>query len=307
LSGNQPPRDFVGYGRQPPNPNWPDDARLALVVILNFEEGAEPSIPDGDGATEIGLTDGIPGEVPAGTRDFVAESLFEYGSRVGFWRLYDLFRERSVPVTIGACAQALERNAEAAAAIREAGFDVCCHGLRFARHFLMTEQEERQTIAQAVASLHRTLGTFPTGWQSRYSPSAHTRDLVAGHPCFLYDADSYADDLPFWTQARTGKRLVVPHTFTHNDNRLPGGKIATGLQFFEHLMSAFRVLYAESARRPRLMTVSLHNRISGQPSRFEGISRFLDEVSRHSSVWLASRGDVARHWIKTHPAPETSV
>jgi len=302
LAGFTSGRDFVGYGRNPPDPKWPNGARLALIVVLNFEEGAEPSIPDGDPATEIALTDGIPGEVPAGTRDFVAESLFEYGSRVGFWRLYDLLRERKFPVTLGACAQALERNSEAAAAIREAGFDVCCHGLRFARHFLMTEQEERQTIAQAVASLHKSLGSLPTGWQSRYSPSANTRELLAEHSCFIYDADSYADDLPYWVPGPKGPRLVVPHTFTHNDNRLPGGKIGTGPEFFEHVMSGFRVLYSESARRPRMMTVSLHNRISGQPSRFEGIARFLDEVSRHPDVWLASRGDVARHWIKTHPA-----
>ncbi len=295
-------RDFAGYGRRPPDPQWPNGARLAIVVVLNFEEGAEPSIPDGDPATELALTDGSPGEVPAGTRDFVAESLFEYGSRVGFWRLYDLFRERSVPVTISACAQALERNAEAAAAIREAEFDVCCHGLRFVRHFLMTEPQERQAVAQAVASLHRTLGRFPTGWQSRYSPSANTRALVAEHDCFLYDADSYADDLPYWVRGASGPRLVVPHTFTHNDNRLATAKIATGPEFFEHLMSAFRVLHQESARRPRLMTVSLHNRISGQPSRFEGIARFLDEALRHQDVLLMSRGDVARHWIKTHPA-----
>jgi peptidoglycan/xylan/chitin deacetylase (PgdA/CDA1 family) len=296
-----PDRDFIGYGRQPPDPQWPNGARLALVIVLNFEEGAEPSIPDGDAATEIALTDAISGEVPAGTRDFVAESLFEYGSRVGFWRLYDLFRERDVPVTLGACAQALERNPEAAAAIREAGFDICCHGFRFARHFLMSEAEERATIAAAVTSLHRSVGRSPTGWQSRYSPSVRTRDLVSEHDCFIYDADSYADDLPYWVRGQKAPRLVVPHTFTHNDNRLPSGKIGTGLEFFEHLMSAFRVLYGEGARRPRLMTVSLHNRISGQPSRFEGIARFLDEVSRHPDVWTASRGNIARHWMKTHP------
>ncbi len=295
-------RDFGGYGRTPPDPQWPKGARLALVIVLNFEEGAEPSVPDGDAVTEIALTDGNAGEVPAGTRDFVAESLFEYGSRVGFWRLYDLFRERNVPVTLGACAQALERHPEAASAIREAGFDICCHGFRFARHFLMSETEERAAIVAAVNSLQRTLGRAPTGWQSRYSSSERTRDLISEHDCFIYDADSYADDLPFWVHGQKGARLVVPHTFTHNDNRLPSGKIGTGLEFFEHLMSAFRVLHGEGARRPRMMTVSLHNRISGQPSRFEGISRFLDEVSRHPDVWLASRGDVARHWMRMHPS-----
>lgn len=295
-------RDFVGYGRHPPDPQWPNGASLALVIVLNFEEGAEPSIPDGDGASELALTDGIPGEVPAGVRDLVAESLFEYGSRVGFWRLHELFRERDIAVTINACAQALERNPEAAAAIRESGFDVCCHGLRFVRHFLMTEGEEREAIARAVTSLQRTLGTAPTGWQSRYSPSERTRALLAEHACFLYDADSYADDLPYWVHCAGAPRLVIPHTFTHNDNRLASAKIATGAEFFEHLMSAFRVLHHESARRPRMMTVSLHNRVSGQPSRFEGIARFVDQIRRHQGVWLASRGDVARHWIKTHPA-----
>jgi peptidoglycan/xylan/chitin deacetylase (PgdA/CDA1 family) len=294
-------RDFVGYGRQPPDPQWPNGARLALVIVLNFEEGAELSIPDGDGATEIALTDGIAGEVPPGIRDFVAESLFEYGSRVGFWRLYELFRDRDIAVTMSVCARALERNEEAAAAIREAGFDICCHGLRFARHFLMTEPQERQAIAEAVESLHRMVGRYPSGWQSRYSPSDRTRDLVAEHACLLYDADGYADDLPYWVDRPKQPRLVVPHSFTHNDNRLASAKIATGPEFFEHLMSAFRVLHEESARRPRMMTVSLHNRISGQPSRFEGIARFLDEIRRYPDVWLASRGSVARHWIKTHP------
>jgi peptidoglycan/xylan/chitin deacetylase (PgdA/CDA1 family) len=301
VTAGRSDRDFAGYGRHPPDPRWPNGASLALIVVLNFEEGAEPSIADGDDASEIALTDGIPGEVPAGHRDFVAESLFEYGSRVGFWRLYELFCDRDIALTVSACAQALERNEEAAAAIREARFDVCCHGQRFARHFLMTETEERQAIAQAIASLHRMLGRYPTGWQSRYSPSERTRDLIAEHACMLYDADGYADDLPYWVQ-RAKPRLVVPHTFTHNDNRLATAKIATGPEFFEHLMSAFRVLHQESARRPRMMTVSLHNRISGQPSRFEGIARFLDEVLRHEDVWIASRGDIARHWIKTHPA-----
>jgi allantoinase len=304
VAGPTHERDFAGYGRHPPDPQWPNGARIALVVVLNFEEGAEPSLPDGDTATEIALTDAIAGEVPAGTRDFVAESLFEYGSRVGFWRLYDLFRSRQFPLTLGACAQALERNGEAAAAIREADFDVCCHGLRFARHFLMTADEERRTIAQAISSLQRTVGYLPTGWQSRYSPSADTPDLVAEHDCLLYDADSYADDLPYWIARTSGPRLVIPHTFTHNDNRLPSGKLGSGRDFFEHLMSAFRVLYNESAERPRMMTVSLHNRISGQPSRFEGIARFLDEIANYQDIWQVSRGDIARHWIKVHPPRE---
>lgn len=293
-------RDFVGYGRRPPDPRWPGGARLALVIVLNFEEGAETSIADGDGASELALTDAIAGEVPAGTRDLVAESLWEYGSRVGFWRLYELFAERRVPVTINACAQALERNPEAAAAIREAGLDVCCHGQRFVRHFLMREEDERAAIAAAVASLTRSLGRAPLGWQSRYSASERTRQLLVAHGGFLYDADSYADDLPYWLTIAARPHLVIPHTFTNNDNRLPSGKLGTGGDFYEHIAAAFRTLYAESTRRPRMMTVSLHNRVSGQPSRFEAIARFLDLVAKHADVWIAGRSDVARHWIAAH-------
>jgi allantoinase len=301
MTSFEPARDFVGYGRSAPDPRWPGGARLALVIVLNFEEGAEPSIPDGDAATEIALTDAIPGEVPTGTRDLVAESLWEYGSRVGFWRLYELFVERRIPLTVNACAQALERNPEAAAAIGEGGLDLCCHGDRFARHFLMGEEEERTAIARAVASLTATVGRPPLGWQSRYSASERTRRLLVEHGGFLYDADSYADDLPYWVSVAGGSHLVVPHTFTHNDNRLPGGKLGTANDFYDHLSAAFRTLHAESARRPRMMTVSLHNRVSGQPARFEAVSRFLDLVGKHGDVWIAGRSEVARHWIATHP------
>jgi allantoinase len=296
-------RDFVGYGRRPPDPRWPAGARLALVIVLNVEEGAEASIPDGDRASELALTDAVPDEVPRGTRDFVAESLWEYGSRVGFWRLYQLFVEHRIPLTVNACAQALERNAEAAAAIRQAGFDLCCHGQRFARHFSMSDEGERAAIAAAVNDLMRTVGRAPLGWQSRYSASERTRRLIVEHGGFLYDADSYADDLPYWVAVGGRPHLVIPHTFTNNDNRLPSGKLGTGGDFYDHIAAAFRTLYAESARRPRMMTVSLHSRVSGQPARFEAVARFLDLVRQHDDVWIAGRSEVARHWIALH-APE---
>ncbi len=295
-------RDFVGYGRNPPDPRWPGGARLALVVVLNVEEGAEPSIPDGDGATEAALTDAIPGEVAAGRRDFVAETLFEYGARVGFWRITDLFAERGVPLTINACAAALRRNSDIAAAIREGGLDLCCHGDRFLRHYRMDEAEERAVIAAAYRGITETIGRPPLGWQSRYSSSEATRALLVEHGGFLYDSDSYADDLPYWVTVGGAPHLVVPHSFTHNDNRLATAKLGTANDFYDHLASAFRVLHAESARRPRMMTVSLHGRISGQPSRFEALQRFLDLVGAHADVWCAGRSEVARHWIATHPA-----
>jgi allantoinase len=298
---SEPQRDFVGYGRHPPDPHWPGQARLALVVVLNIEEGAEPSIGDGDPASETALTDANRGEVPPGTRDLVAETLFEYGSRVGFWRLHDLFVERRVPVTINACALALERNAEMAAAIREADYDLCCHGWRFARHFLMQEDEERAAIRRAVESLTRTVGRRPLGWQSRYSPSVRTRRLLVEDGGFLYDADSYADDLPYWVEVAGTHHLVCPHTFVNNDNKYVSWRFSAE-DLFHHLATAFAVLHAEGARHPRLMTVSLHCRLSGQPVRFDALRRFLDVVQRHDDVWIAARSDVARHWIATHPA-----
>lgn len=261
-------RDFVGYGRTPPDPRWPNGARLALVVVLNVEEGAEPSILDGDDATETALTDGIRDEVPAGMRDFVAELLFEYGSRVGFWRIVSLMRERGLPLTVNACAQALSRNSQIANAIKEFGFDICCHGDRFVRHFLLSEEQERQAIARAVIGFERTIGRRPNGWQSRYSPSRSTRALLVEHGGFLYNSDSYADDWPYWVKVGEKPHLVVPHSFTNNDNRLATAKLGTADDFFDHLCASLRVLYAEGANHPRMMTVSLHSRVSGQPARF---------------------------------------
>ncbi|BBE71508.1 chitin deacetylase [Oharaeibacter diazotrophicus] len=301
-------RDFVGYGPNPPDPRWPGGARLALVVVLNLEEGAEPSIPDGDPDSETALTDAVPGEVGGGRRDFVAESLFEYGSRVGFWRLAELFAERGVPLTVNACAAALRRNPAIAAAVRDGAaggaMDLCCHGDRFVRHWRMTPEEERAAIASAVRGFVDTVGRPPLGWQSRYSPSAATRALVVEHGGFLYDADSYADDLPWWTDVGGRPHLVVPHSFTHNDNRLATAKLGTADDFLDHLAAAFRVLHAEGARRPRLMTVSLHARISGQPSRFDAVRRFLDLVGAAPGVWCAGRSEIARHWIAEHPPEE---
>ena len=298
-------RDFIGYGRTPPNPRWPNGARLALVIVLNVEEGAEPSIPDGDPATETALTDGIREEVPAGIRDYVAESLFEYGSRVGFWRIIRLMTERGIPLTVNACAQALSRNSEIAAAIRESGFDLCCHGDRFVRHFLLTEAEERKVIARSVAGFEQAIGRRPLGWQSRYSPSQNTRALLVEHGGFLYDSDSYADDLPYWVAVGERPHLIVPHSFTNNDNRLATAKLGTANDFYDHLASALRVLHAEGVRQPRMMTISLHNRISGQPARFEAVERFLDLAAKHEGIWFAGRSDIARHWSEHHPAEQS--
>lgn len=295
-------RDYRGYGPTPPDPRWPGGARLALVVVLNVEEGAEPSVGDGDGYSETAVSDALPGGVPEGARDHVAETLFEYGSRVGFWRLHAEAQARGLPLTINACAQALERNPELAAAV--AAHDLCCHGERFVSPATMAPEAEAASMARAVKALTRTVGRPPLGWQSRYSPSDATRALLLDHGGFLYDADSYADDLPYWVRVGERPHLVVPHSFIHNDNRLTNGRLGTGEDFLAHLLAALRVLHGEGGR---MMTVSLHARVSGQPSRFDAVRRFLDAVAGLEGVWCAGRSAVARHWIATHPAEESGA
>jgi len=297
-------RVFVGLGGRAPEMTWPNGGRLALVVVLNIEEGAEPSIEDGDSATELALTDGIPGEVPSGTRDLVAESLFEYGARAGVWRILHEANARGVPLTLSACGRALERNAPLAAAIRTMPqHEVAAHGYGFRRHWLLSEAEQREEIRRAVASLEATTGRRPLGWQSRYSPTVVTRHLLHDVGGFLYDADFYADDLPCWTLVANTPHLMVPHSFMHNDNRYTSGKVQNADDFLALLGSAFRVLREESRRAPRMMTISLHARLSGHPARFDALRRFLDLVDDAPEVWRCTRADLARHWITQVPPP----
>lgn len=295
------PRDMVGYGRNPPDPCWPDGARMAFNLVLNYEEGSEYSVPDGDGRSEATMTDAGASDLGVEGRDLAAESLFEYGSRVGFWRLHDLFRERALPVTVSGAALALERNPDAAQAIKEAGWEVLCHGWRWVEQFNMDEAAERDHIARAVASLTKTMGARPLGWYCRYGPSLATRRLLIEEGGFLYDSNSYADDLPFWTVEGGKPFLVVPHTFSHNDNKYGRGWFATAQDFLTYMTDAFDFLYKESARRPRLMALSLHLRVSGHAARAAGVERFLDHVLAHRDVWIARRIDVARHWMKVQP------
>ena len=297
------PRDMVGYGRNPPDPQWPDGARMAFSLVLNYEEGSEYSVPDGDGRSEATMSDAGAPDLGVKGRDLAAESLFEYGSRVGFWRLHDLFAERGMPVTVSAAALALERNPEAAAAIRDAGWDVMCHGWRWVEQFNMDETTEREHIARAVASLTETMGAPPLGWYCRYGPSLNTRRLLIEQGGFLYDSNSYADDIPYWVREGETPWLVVPHTFSHNDNKYGRGWFATSTDFLTYMTDAFDFMYAESARQPRLMSLSLHLRVSGHAARAAGVARFLDHVRKHKDVWLTTRAGIARHWMATHPAP----
>lgn len=292
-------RDFAGYGRTPPDPRWPGGARIALNIVLNYEEGSEPSIPDGDPASESGLTDGAGG---LKTRDLGAESMFEYGSRVGVWRLLRILEQRGMPATVFGCSLALERNPALVTALKELGHDLCCHGRRWVRHHDLTLDQERAEIAAAVASLTTMFGAPPPGWYCRYAPSVNTRRLLHEHGGFLYDSDSYADELPYWTQVDGQPHLVVPYSLVNNDARFIRQALATADDFATYLRDAFDLLYREGATQPKMMSVGLHMRLMGHPGRAVALERFLDHVMQHDKVWVCRRVDIARHWHTTHPA-----
>jgi allantoinase len=295
------PRDLIGYGATPPDPQWPHGARLALNFVLNFEEGSEPSFADGDGYSEAGLTESA-GQTEGFTgRDLAAESMFEYGSRIGFWRVLHLFQERALPLTIFGCALALERHPPAAQAIRQAGYDVCCHGWRWIKHFELDEAEEREHIRKAIASLQQSIGARPLGWYCRYGPSVNTRRLLAEEGGFLYDSDAYNDELPYWLEVEGKPHLVVPYTLGVNDSKFGRGQFATGEDFYVYAKDSFDMLYREGARQPKMMSVGLHMRLIGHPGRAAGLERFLDYILGHNDVWMCSREAIARHWIAHHP------
>lgn len=293
-------RDFVGYGANPPDPKWPNGARVAINFVMNYEEGSEPSIQDGEGFTEVALTDAHGLDQAIKGRDLAGEGLFAYGSRVGFWRLMRLFQERGLPMTVFGCALAIERNRQAAQAIRDSGFDCCCHGWRWVKHFELSEAEERDHIKRAIASLRETLGERPLGWYCRYGPSVNTRKLVVEEGGFLYDSDAYDDELPYWTEVDGKPHLVVPYSLTNNDAKFCGS-FATSNDYFEWHKDAFDMLYREGATAPKMMSVGLHMRLIGHPARASGLERFLDYVAGHDDVWITRRLDIARHWTKTHP------
>jgi allantoinase len=294
-------RDLVGYGAKPPDPKWPGGARLALNFVINYEEGSEANILDGETFTETGLTEGSTAQFPAGARNLAAESMFEYGSRVGFWRLMRLFEVHDMPVTIFGCALALERNQDAAIAIRNAGYDVCCHGWRWVEHFLLSKEEEREHIHRAVASLQKTIGERPLGWYCRYAPSENTRQLLVEEGGFLYDSDAYNDELPYWTVVKDSPHLVVPYTLTNNDTKFMRGFWGTAEDYFIYLKDAFDMLYKEGQTAPKMMSVGIHMRIAGHPGRAAGLERFLEYVAGFDDIWICRRDDIAKHWVAEHP------
>ncbi len=297
------PRDLIGYGPNPPHAQWPDSARLALQFVLNYEEGGENCVLHGDAGAETFLSDITMAPEIRGARHMSMESLFEYGSRVGVWRILELFRRHQVPLTIFGVAMALERNPAVVQAVLEAGHEICCHGYRWINYQDVAEDEERRHLEQAVDIIQRLTGSPPLGWYTGRS-SPNTRRLVVEHGGFLYDADDYNDDLPFWTEVADQQHLVIPYTLDANDMRfaVPGG-FGSGDQFFSYLRDTFDVLYREGETRPRMMSVGLHCRIIGRPGRLASLARFLEYVQQFDRVWLCRRVDIARHWMQHHPAP----
>lgn len=295
------PRDLVGYGANRPDPHWPDAARIAVNFVLNYEEGSEYGLLDGDAGPEQGLNEGSTG-VPAGMRDMNAESIYEFGSRVGFWRIMRMFDEAQMPLTVFGCALALERNPDAAAAIAAAGHDICCHGWRWEKHWLLSEEEERERIRRAIASITASTGTRPLGWYCRTGPSVNTRRLILEHGGFLYDSDSYADELPYWNRQYGQPHLVVPYTMDVNDSKFvnPAG-FSSGADYFQYLKDSFDCLYREGEHTPGMLSVGLHMRLAGRPGRAQALRQFLIYLQDFPDIWVCKRIDIARHWIAHHP------
>jgi allantoinase len=299
------PRDLVGYGRNVPYANWPGEARIAVQFVLNYEEGGENCVLHGDKASEQFLSE-IIGAPAFEARHLSMESIYEYGSRVGVWRILREFERRNLPLTIFGVSMALERHPEATAAFAELGHEIACHGWRWIHYQNLDEATEREHMRIGVEIIKRLTGITPQGWYTgRDSPN--TRKLVVEHGGFVYDADYYGDELPFWTEVttsdgRTVPHLVVPYTLDSNDMRFatPQG-FNTGEQFFQYLKDSFDVLYAEGVERPKMLSVGMHCRLLGRPGRFAALQRFLDHIERHDRVWVCRRIDIARHWTELHP------
>ena len=301
-SSDSYPRDLIGYGSAPPHPRWPNDARIAVSFVLNYEEGGEYCILHGDGHSESVLTD-VGGEALPDARNLNVESNFEYGSRVGFWEIMRVLCEYRADATIYAVGMALERNPEAAEAMVQSGFEVACHGQRWIDYQFVPEETERAHMLRNIEVVTRMIGRRPLGWYTG-RPSPNTRRLVTEIGGFLYDSDAYNDDLPYWTQIAGRPHLVIPHSFDANDSRLQrGGDFGTGEDFFVYCRDAFDWLYRMGAEgRPRMMTISLHGRIIGRPGRIGALARLLDHMRKHDFVWLCNRAAIARHWTAHHGA-----
>src|SRR4051812_3064572 len=296
----EPKRDLVGYANRPPTGRWPNGARLAVSIVVNYEEGSERSRAMGDPDQET-MTEWGNYPMPPEIRNLAMESMYEYGARVGIWRLMDIFADTQVKPTFYACAVAFEQNPAVAKAAVAAGYEICSHGYRWEEVFRLTEDEEREHIRLAVASFERVCGKRPVGWYCRYGPSTRTRRLLVEEGGFIYDSDSYNDEVPYFTEVDGQRHLVVPYTPDANDITFwLGNGMATAGQFEAYLRDSFDVLYAESERYPRMMSIGLHCRVIGRPGRSAALDRFIERAKGFDGVWFATREEIARSWLAVH-------
>ena len=292
-------RDFIGYGPNPPKIEWPAGARVAVSVVVNYEEGSEYSLLDGDPHRETNSE--VPSPLPLDERDLANESFFEYGSRVGVWRIMDILGQYRVPATFFCCALALARNPQVGPEIVRRGHEVFGHGYRWEEYYKMDRDTEREAIRKAVESITRTTGERPLGWYTRYGPSLNTRELVVEEGGFLYDSNSYADDLPYYTQVHGKKWLVVPYSLEVNDTKFWRGGMVNPKDFYDTARNTLELLHSEGATNPKMMSVGLHCRITGRPARAVALKNFLEYACNLPGVWFARRTDIARWWLEKYP------
>jgi putative urate catabolism protein len=304
MTSSPYPRDMIGYGRTPPDPRWPGGARVAVQFVLNYEEGGENNILHGDPMSEAFLSEVLGATNWPGKRHMNMESVYEYGSRAGFWRLWRLFTEHGVPVTVYGVATALMRNPEVVAAMKEADWEIASHGLKWIDYRDVPPEVEKAHLAEAIRIHTEVTGSRPLGWYTGRSSEA-TRDLVKAEGGFLYDSDTYCDDLPYWEPGPNGPHLVIPYSLETNDMRFANAPGFTeSEQFFQYLKDTFDYLWDEGATAPKMMNIGLHCRLVGRPGRAMGLKRFLDYIQGKDKVWIARRIDIAWHWHKEHRPAE---
>jgi putative urate catabolism protein len=293
------PRDMIGYGSKEPKVVWPNNAKLALQIVLNYEEGGENNILHGDKHSETFLSE-IIGAQAFKDRHINMESMYEYGSRRGFWRLHKLFQEKKIPITIFGVTMALERNPEVCSAIKNGNYEIACHGWRWIDYQNVKKSVEKKDMKLAIKTIKKIFGERPLGWYTgRCSPN--TRDLVFEDGGFLYDSDSYSDDLPYWEYKKNKKQLIIPYTLDNNDMRFATNQgFNSGDQFYTYLKDSFDALYDEGKTNPKMMSVGLHCRLIGRPGRFQALKKFIDYVLKFDDVWICKRVDIAKHWIKNY-------
>ena len=290
---------MIGYGSKEPKVVWPNNAKLALQIVLNYEEGGENNILHGDKYSETFLSE-IIGAQAFKDRHISMESMYEFGSRRGFWRLHKLFQEKKIPITIFGVAMALERNPEVCEAIKNGNYEVACHGWRWIDYQNVKKSTEKKDMKLAIKTIKKIFGKRPLGWYTgRCSPN--TRDLVFDDGGFLYDSDSYSDDLPYWEYKKNKKQLIIPYTLDNNDMRFATNQgFNTGDHFYNYLKDSFDALYEEGKTSPKMMSVGLHCRLIGRPGRIQSLKKFLNYVLKHKDVWICKRIDIAKHWIKNY-------